>query len=57
MLGDIELVGQPFSLSRTPSEIRSAAAERGEQTDEDRGLAAPQGDLKERVYEKEERLW
>ena len=34
VLGDIELVGQPFSLSRTPSEIRSATPELGEHTDE-----------------------
>ena len=34
VLGDIELVGQPFRLSRTPSEIRSATPERGEHTDE-----------------------
>ncbi|MBI4192069.1 MAG: CoA transferase [Betaproteobacteria bacterium] len=33
-LGDIRLVGQPFALSRTPSEIRSATPERGEHTDE-----------------------
>ncbi|OGA50703.1 MAG: formyl-CoA transferase [Betaproteobacteria bacterium RIFCSPLOWO2_12_FULL_62_13] len=34
VLGDIELVGQPFGLTRTPSEIRSATPERGEHTDE-----------------------
>ncbi|MEK7231106.1 MAG: CoA transferase [Pseudomonadota bacterium] len=34
VLGDIELVGQPFRLSRTPSEIRNATPERGEHTDE-----------------------
>jgi formyl-CoA transferase len=34
VLGDIELVGQPFRLSRTPSEIRSATPELGEHTDE-----------------------
>ncbi len=33
-LGDIELVGQPCVLSRTPSEIRTATPERGEHTDE-----------------------
>ena len=33
-LGDIKLVGQAFRLSRTPSEIRAAAPERGEHTDE-----------------------
>ncbi len=33
-LGDIELVGQPVGLSRTPSEIRSATPARGEQTEE-----------------------
>lgn len=33
-LGDIELVGQPVGLSRTPSEIRSATPERGGQTQE-----------------------
>jgi crotonobetainyl-CoA:carnitine CoA-transferase CaiB-like acyl-CoA transferase len=33
-LGDIELVGQPVGLSRTPSEIRSATPARGEQTGE-----------------------
>jgi len=34
VLGDIELVGQPFTLSRTPSEIRTATPECGEHTDE-----------------------
>ena len=34
ILGDIELVNQPFELSRTPSEIRSATPECGEHTDE-----------------------
>ena len=34
VLGDIELVGQPFVLSRTPSEIRNATPECGEHTDE-----------------------
>ncbi|HEY0208865.1 CaiB/BaiF CoA-transferase family protein [Acerihabitans sp.] len=33
-LGDIEVVGQPFSLSRTPSELRTAAPDRGEHTHE-----------------------
>ncbi len=33
-LGEVELVNQPFVLSRTPSEIRSATPERGEHTDE-----------------------
>ena len=33
-LGEIELVGQPFTLTRTPSEIRSATPECGEHTDE-----------------------
>jgi len=33
-IGDIELVGQPFTLTRTPSEIRSATPECGEHTDE-----------------------
>jgi formyl-CoA transferase len=33
-LGEIGLVNQPFVLSRTPSEIRSSAPERGEHTDE-----------------------
>ncbi len=32
-LGDIQVVGQPVGLSRTPSEIRSATPARGEQTD------------------------
>ena len=33
-LGEIKLVGQPVGLSRTPSEIRTATPERGEQTEE-----------------------
>ena len=33
-LGEIELVGQPFALTRTPSEIRSTPPECGEHTDE-----------------------
>jgi formyl-CoA transferase len=33
-LGDITLVGQPFTLSRTPSQLVSGAPEFGEQTDE-----------------------
>ena len=33
-LGDIEVVGQPVGLSRTPSEIRSATPARGGETDE-----------------------
>ncbi len=33
-LGDIQLVGQPVGLSRTPSEIRSATPGRGAQTEE-----------------------
>jgi len=33
-MGDIELVGQPVGLTRTPSEIRSATPECGEHTDE-----------------------
>jgi crotonobetainyl-CoA:carnitine CoA-transferase CaiB-like acyl-CoA transferase len=32
--GDIEIVGQPFSLSRTPSEIRTTAPLPGEHADE-----------------------
>lgn len=32
-LGDIEVVGQPVGLSRTPSEIRTATPARGAQTD------------------------
>ena len=31
-LGDIKLVAQPISLSRTPSRMDSAAPERGEHT-------------------------
>ncbi|HEV8520241.1 MAG TPA: CoA transferase [Burkholderiales bacterium] len=34
ILGDIELVNQPFELSRTPSEVRTATPECGEHTDE-----------------------
>jgi len=33
VVGDIALVGQPFTLSRTPSEIRGVTPERGEHTD------------------------
>lgn len=33
-LGEIEVVGQPVGLSRTPSQIRTATPARGEQTDE-----------------------
>jgi formyl-CoA transferase len=33
-LGDITLVGQPFTLSRTPSQLVNAAPEYGEHTDE-----------------------
>jgi len=33
-LGTIKLVGQPFTLSRTPSRLASGAPEYGEQTDE-----------------------
>jgi crotonobetainyl-CoA:carnitine CoA-transferase CaiB-like acyl-CoA transferase len=32
-LGNIKLVAQPMSLSRTPSRMDSAAPERGEHTD------------------------
>ena len=32
VLGDIELVGQPIHMSRTPWQMRSAAPEAGEQT-------------------------
>ncbi|AHF76612.1 Acyl-CoA transferase/carnitine dehydratase [Sodalis praecaptivus] len=32
-LGDIDVVGQPFSLSRTPSQLRTAAPDRGEHTE------------------------
>jgi len=32
-LGEVEMVGQPFSLSRTPSQMRSAAPDRGDDTD------------------------
>ena len=34
LAGDIELVGQPFTLTRTPSEIRSTPPQCGEHTDE-----------------------
>ncbi len=34
VLGDIEVLDQPFTLSRTPREMRNAAPERGEHTDE-----------------------
>ncbi len=33
-LGDIRLVGQPMTLSRTPSKIRTATPEKGEHNDE-----------------------
>ena len=33
-LGDINLIGQPFALERTPSSIAVAPPERGEHTDE-----------------------
>ena len=33
MLGDIELVGQPFTLSRTPTRLRTASPERGQDTE------------------------
>lgn len=33
-LGDIQVVGQPVGLSRTPSEIRTATPARGEQTEQ-----------------------
>jgi len=33
-LGDIQVVGQPVHLSRTPSKLRTAAPEKGEHTDE-----------------------
>jgi len=33
-MGDIRVVGQPVHLSRTPSELRTAAPEKGEHTDE-----------------------
>jgi crotonobetainyl-CoA:carnitine CoA-transferase CaiB-like acyl-CoA transferase len=32
VIGDIELVAQPFALTRTPSEIRTATPETGEHT-------------------------
>ena len=34
VLGNIQVVGQPVHLSRTPSELRTAAPEKGEHTDE-----------------------
>lgn len=34
VLGNINLVGQGFSLSRTPSEVKAAAPESGEHTNE-----------------------
>jgi formyl-CoA transferase len=34
VIGDIELVAQPFALSRTPSELRTATPETSEHTDE-----------------------
>jgi crotonobetainyl-CoA:carnitine CoA-transferase CaiB-like acyl-CoA transferase len=33
-LGDIEVVGQPVRLTRTPSRLRTSAPTRGEHTDE-----------------------
>ncbi|MCH9046505.1 MAG: CoA transferase [SAR324 cluster bacterium] len=33
VLGDIELVGQPFTLSRTPTRLRTASPERGQDTE------------------------
>ncbi|VFR18501.1 L-carnitine dehydratase/bile acid-inducible protein F [plant metagenome] len=33
-IGPVEVVGQPFMMSRTPSQVRSAAPDRGEDTDE-----------------------
>jgi formyl-CoA transferase len=33
VLGDVEVVGQPIELSRTPWSIRSATPEPGEHTD------------------------
>lgn len=33
-LGEIEIVGQPFALSRTPSSVRTAAPDRGEDNEE-----------------------
>jgi len=32
-LGTVEVVGQPFTLSRTPSRVRTSAPDRGEHTD------------------------
>jgi crotonobetainyl-CoA:carnitine CoA-transferase CaiB-like acyl-CoA transferase len=34
VLGDIELLGQPVQMSRTPSSLRTATAEKGEHTDQ-----------------------
>jgi crotonobetainyl-CoA:carnitine CoA-transferase CaiB-like acyl-CoA transferase len=33
VLGDVEVIGQPIELSRTPWSIRSATPEAGEHTD------------------------
>jgi crotonobetainyl-CoA:carnitine CoA-transferase CaiB-like acyl-CoA transferase len=33
VLGDVEVIGQPIELSRTPWSIRSASPEPGEHTD------------------------
>ncbi|SOE46563.1 CaiB/BaiF CoA transferase family protein [Orrella dioscoreae] len=33
-IGPVEVVGQPFMMSRTPSQVRSAAPDRGEDTEE-----------------------
>ena len=33
VLGDVEVIGQPIELSRTPWSIRSASPEAGEHTD------------------------
>ena len=32
-LGDIQLVGQPFTLSRHPGQLRTASPERGDDTE------------------------